>query len=259
MKYTKKRNIRIPDYIYGILSLVIFITVWCLISSSKAGKIFASPIRVLEAMQAKIENGDLTRHTTASLYRALMGFSLAFMCALPVSFLMGWYRPFRLIVEPWVKFIKSIPPIAYIPLIIVAQGIGTSAKVTVIFIASFLVMVISIYQGVVGVDNTIIKAARVLGDNDFKLFYRVIIPASFPHILVGMRLGMSAALTTLVAAELTGAQEGLGQMIQEASMYFQMDVVLLGILIIGIIGFSLDRVIALFERRLTGWQETRKV
>ena len=70
---------------------------------------------------------------------------------------------------------------------------------------------------------------------------------------------MSAALTTLVAAELTGAQEGLGQMIQEASMYFQMDVVLLGILIIGIIGFSLDRVIALLERRLTGWQETRKV
>lgn len=245
--------------LFRFLSFAIFMAVWIAISSSSAGKIFASPAKVCRAFAAKSVDGVIWTHITASLSRALGGFSLAFVCALPVSFLMGWYKPFRLIVEPWVKFIKSIPPIAYIPLVIVAQGIGESAKITVIFIGSFLVMVISIYQGVIGVDNTLIKAARVLGSHDFQIFYRVIIPSSLPHILVAMRLGMSAALTTLVAAELTGAQIGLGQMIQEASMYFQMDVVLLGILIIGIIGFLMDRIIALLERRITGWQETRTV
>lgn len=255
----KKKTRSRSTVLYSVLSVVIFMAIWMFISSTKAGRIFASPVRVVEAFVKKAQNGAIWIHIFSSLYRALSGFLLAFACALPVSFLMGWYRPFRLIVEPWVKFIKSIPPIAYIPLIIVAQGIGESAKITVIFIACFLVMVIAVYQGVVGVDNTLIKAARVLGSNDFQIFYRVIMPSSLPHILVGMRLGLSAALTTLIAAELTGAQVGLGQMIQEASMYFQMDVVLLGIIIIGIIGFLLDRMVAVLERRLTGWQETRKV
>ena len=243
----------------SVLSFVIFMGLWVAISSSNAGKIFASPWVVAATFLAKAKTGEIWVHIFASLSRALAGFLLAFVCALPVSFLMGWYRHFRLIVEPWVKFIKSIPPIAYIPLVIVAQGIGESAKITVIFIGSFLVMVIAVYQGVISVDNTLIKAARVLGSNDFEIFYRVVMPASLPHILVGMRLGLSAAMTTLVAAELTGAQVGLGQMIQEASMYFQMNVVLLGIILIGIMGFLLDRTVAFLERRLTGWQETREL
>lgn len=256
-KKSSARNV--STVFYTILSFVIFMALWIFISTGPAGKIFASPSAVVRTFVAKTENGVIWKHIFASLYRALCGFFLAFVCSLPVSFLMGWYRPFRLIVEPWIKFIKSIPPIAYIPLIIVAQGIGESAKISVIFIGAFLTMTITIYQGVVGVDNTLLKAARVLGSKDFEIFYRVTIPASLPHILVAMRLGLSASLTTLIAAELTGAQIGLGQMIQEASMYFQMNVVLMGILIIGIIGFTLDRLVAVLERRLTGWQETRKV
>lgn len=243
---------------YSLLSLAAAMLLWTIVSSTKAGKVFASPNRVWAAFVKKTASGDLWVHVRASLSRSLTGFSIALACALPVSFLMGWYRRFRLIVEPWIKFIKSIPPIAYIPLVIVALGIGESAKIMVIFIGSFLVMVISIYGGVVSVDNTLIKAARVLGANDFHVFLKVVVPASLPHILTAMRLGMTASLTTLIASELTGAQVGLGQMIQEASMYFQMDVVLLGILIIGIMGLLLDRLIALLERRLTGWQEVRK-
>ncbi|HHU18557.1 MAG TPA: ABC transporter permease, partial [Clostridiales bacterium] len=252
------KNKKFLQYFYNILSFTIFVAIWIFISSTKAGKIFASPMKVLSIFYDKASDGSIWVHIFSSLYRAVSGFLLAFVCALPVSFLMGWYRPFRSIVEPWVKFIKSIPPIAYIPLIIVAQGIGESAKVTVIFIAAFLVMVISVYQGVIGVDYTLIKAGRVLGSNELQTFIKIVIPSSLPHILVGVRLGLAASLTTLVAAELTGAQVGLGQMIQEASMYFQMDVVLMGILIIGIIGFIFDRLVAFLERRLTGWQETRK-
>lgn len=257
---TEKKSFFKPELIYSLISLGAAIFFWVAVSGSEiGGKVFASPQQVWKAALELIQNGKLWIHTRASLSRSLTGFSLAFICAIPVAFLMGWYKPVRLILEPWVKFVKSIPPIAYITLIIVAQGVGEAAKITVIFIGAFLVMVINIYQGVKNVDNTLIKAARVLGANDFVVFIKVVIPSSLPFILVGMRLGMASSLTTLIAAELTGAQVGLGQMIQEASMYFKMDVVLLGILIIGIVGTILDKLISVLENILTSWQETRSI
>lgn len=171
---------------------------------------------------------------------------------------MGWYSLFRAFAEPWIQFFRTIPPIALIPLVIVAEGVGENAKVTIIFFATFLVMVISIYQGVRNVDVTLIKAAKVLGAKDRDIFLEVIVPASFPYILVGVRLGLATGLTTLIASELTGASNGLGNMIMEASLYFKMDVVILGIIIIGILGFILDKIVLLLERKLTGWQEIRK-
>lgn len=244
---------------YSMISLIGFLGLWIVISHTKAHTVFATPIEVWNALVEMMESGKLIVHITSSLSRSLTGFILAFICALPVSFLMGWYRPCRLIFEPWVKFVKSIPPIAYITLVIVAQGVGESAKITVIFIGAFLVMVINIYQGVRNVDSTLIKAAQVLGAKDLTIFFQVVLPASLPFILVGMRLGLASSLTTLIAAELTGAQVGLGQMIQEASMYFQMDIVLMGIVIIGLIGTVLDQIVNWLERRLTAWQETRSV
>lgn len=246
-------------WLYGLMSLGAAIALWIIISQSNANVVFANPKEVWNAFLAGMGSGKLPLHIWASVRRSLSGFILAFFCSLPVAFVMGWYRPVRLLLEPWVKFVKSIPPISYITLIIVGLGVGEAAKVTVIFIGSFLVMVINIYQGVRNVDNTLIKAAHVLGAGDMAIFFKVVIPASLPYVMVAARLGLASSLTTLVAAELTGAQMGLGQMIQEASMYFKMDIVLMGIIIIGIVGTILDRAISLLERRLTAWQEVRSV
>ncbi len=258
---TKKNSFKIgvPSVVYSLISLAAAVLLWILISSTKANVVFAAPSEVFSALVKLYESGKLFAHIKASLSRSLTGFVLAFICALPVAFLLGWYKPLQLIFYPWIKFVKSIPPISYISLVIVAQGVGEEAKVTVIFIGSFLVMVINIFQGVQNVDVTMIKAARVLGANDFVIFKKVVIPASLPFILVGMRLGLASSLTTLIAAELTGAQLGLGQMIQEASMYFRMDVVLMGIILIGVFGTILDQIVSFLERRLTAWQETRTV
>ena len=98
-----------------------------------------------------------------TLFRVIAGFSLGFVISIPIAFLMGWYAPFRNLVAPWVQFVRNIPPLAYIPLVITGAGVGEKAKVIVIFIASFLVLVVTIYQGVCNVDATLIKAARVLG------------------------------------------------------------------------------------------------
>lgn len=170
---------------------------------------------------------------------------------------MGWYGPVRNLFAPWVQFIRNIPPLAYIPLVILGAGVGEKAKIIVIVIASFLVSVVTIYQGVCNVDVTLIKAARVLGASSKDIFLTVVIPASTPFILVAARLGLSSSLTTLIAAELTGASRGLGMMIQKAQSYYDRETMLLGILIIGVIGIIFERIVYFLERRLTGWQETQ--
>ena len=111
---------------------------------------------------------------------------------------------------------RTIPPIALIPMVILLMGTGEKAKITVIFITAFLVMTVTIYQGIRNLDYTLVKAAYTFGANDFSIFVRVVVPYTFPYILTAARLGVSTALTTLIAAEMTGTFYGLGSMIQTA-------------------------------------------
>ena len=245
-------------YIYTAISVILALILWHVVANSIAGAVIASPMDTINSFFREMTSGRLLKHISISLFRVATGFSLAFVVAIPIAFLMGWYVPIQLLLEPIIQFIRNIPALAYIPLIVVAQGVGESAKITVIFISTFLVMIITVYQGVREVDNTLIKAARVLGAKDKDIFFRVVIPAAIPYILVGTRLGLGSALTTLIAAELTGSDAGLGQMIQEASLYFRMDLVMLGIIVIGIIGVTLNMIVGLIEQKLTIWQEKVK-
>ncbi|MEC0370158.1 ABC transporter permease [Paenibacillus chibensis] len=241
------------------LSVICGILIWYAVSKiPSVGAIITDPIRIAKTLFTEAKAGSLWTNISASMLRVLGGFALGLVVAIPVAFVMGWYQNIRAVIEPWIQFFRTIPPIALIPLVIVSQGIGESAKIAVIFIATFLVMVISIFQGVRNVDPTLIKAARVLGANDRHIFFEVVVPASFPYILVGVRLGLASAWTTLVAAEMTGANKGLGNMVMEASLYFRMDLVIMGIFVIGVIGLAMDKGVLYLERRLTGWQELRQ-
>lgn len=245
--------------VLNIISILLAVLIWQLLSLIPSVHVFlVGPFETLVTFVDQVRRGTMFVDIGYSLFRVLGGFSLALFAAIPIAFLMGWYPRASALIEPMIQFFRTIPPIAMIPLVIVALGVGESAKIVVIFWASFLVMVVTIYQGVRQVDITLIKAARVLGAKDKDIFFHVIVPASTPYILVGIRLGLAAALTTLIAAELTGAQVGLGEMIQSASLYFKMDVVILGIVVIGIIGFSLDKFVLFLERKLTGWQEIKE-
>jgi NitT/TauT family transport system permease protein len=187
----------------------------------------------------------------------LIGFALGTLLAIPVGFLMGWYTVARGLMEPYVQFFRTIPPLAMIPLAIVFLGIGEVPKVFVITLAAFLVSVISTYQGVVNVDKVLINAARVLGASDAQVFRRVVIPASSPFILVGMRTGLGAAWSTLVAAELIAAQEGLGHRMQQAQVYYDLETIFVALITIGLTGLVMDRILLRLEAHLTGWQERR--
>ncbi|GGE26023.1 ABC transporter permease [Pullulanibacillus camelliae] len=260
MEIKKKRLSlsRIDNRIMVIISLALGIIAWFLLALiPSVSTIITNPIILIKTFISELENGLISDIYT-SIFRVLSGFLLGLVVAIPIAFLMGWYGTFRSLTEPWIQFFRTIPPIALIPLVIVAFGVGESAKIAVIFVATFLVMVVSIYQGVRNVDPTLIKAARVLGANDKDIFFEVVVPASFPYILVGVRLGLASAWTTLVAAEMTGASKGLGNMIMEAGTFFRMDQVILGIVLIGIIGFIMDKLVLYLEKKLAGWQEVSK-
>ena len=256
MQRFKLRHKTLYQTICLCLSAAIAILAWWALSSVPSiSTVIVSPARVWAALCKNLASGVLVMHIRDSLLRVILGFALGLVCSIPVAFLLGWYDSFRVIVEPWIQFLRTIPPIALIPIIIATFGIGTSAKVAIIFFAVFLTMVVTIYQGVKNVDATLIKAARVFDANDAQIFVNVVVPAAVPY--TGIRLGLASALTTLVAAELTGSSTGLGTMIQQAGMYFQMDVVLMGIIVIGVIGFLFDKLVLLLERKLTGWQEVK--
>ena len=239
----------------SIASLVGGIALWWLLCL--LGFQLPTPAEVLARGVELARSGVLWTDTWASLRRVLTGFALGTVAAIPIGFLMGWYAPVRAVLDPWIQFFRMIPPLAIIPLAIVLLGIDEGPRIFVIFLASFLANVVSAYQGVVSVDKTLINAARVLGAKDGTIFLRVVVPASTPFLLVGMRIGLGAAWATVVAAELIAAQDGLGRSMQKAQLYYQIDTIFVGLVMIGLLGLAMDRLLLLAEKKLTGWQERR--
>ncbi|MEG2350406.1 MAG: ABC transporter permease, partial [Hungatella sp.] len=144
---------KIPNQVWMLISVIAAFVLWIVIASTEAGGVvFAEPWEVFAKFTAKVADGTLWPHVYISLFRVITGFSLGFIASIPIAFLMGWYAPFRNLVAPWIQFVRNIPPLAYIPLIITGAGVGEKAKIIVIFIASFLVLVVTIYQGVCNVD-----------------------------------------------------------------------------------------------------------
>lgn len=262
MKETEKKKLsgKIPKSVWVLLSLLAAILVWYLLSiGPKTARSFPFLNRVLPAILTMVDRGVLAKDISSSLISVFAGFLLGFLCSLPVSFLMAWYTPVQKILEPWIQFIRNIPALAYVPLIVISAGVGRKPQVIVIWIATFMTMTITIYQGIKNIDATLIKAARVLGANDLDIFRRVVIPATVPFIITAVRLGMGSALTTLIAAESTGAMAGMGMRIRSLSNTFETAPMLLYIILIGVIGMGLGKIIDLLERRMTGWQEKREL
>lgn len=254
----KKREI--PSQVWMLISFITALGVWYILSIiPSTSRSFPNVIVTLQQIGVMYGRGVLITDIVSSLISVTCGFALGFVIALPVAILMAWYKPVRNIIEPWIQFIRNIPPLAYVPLIVICAGVGRKPQIIVITIATFLTMCITIYQGVINIDETLIKAARVLGASDRDIFIRVMAPASLPFILTAIRLGSSVALTTLIAAESTGAMAGLGMRIRSLNNNFEAKPMLLYIIIIGIIGISVEKLIKLMERKLTGWQERREL
>ncbi len=249
---------RWKTFLVGFVGVVCIIGIWWLyaIIREAGGQTswLSSPDLVWQAFVQTVSNGILWKHLSYSLQRILIGYLLALVSSIPVAFIMAWYKPFRAFLDPFIQFMRCIPPIAYVPIVVAAFGPGEESKYFIIWLAVFLTMTVTIYQGVRNVDLTLVKAAYTFGARDRNLFLGVIVPSAFPFILTAMRLGVGAAMTTLVAAELTGATYGLGSYINTMGSNLAMNYAVMGILVLGFFGILFDKVLLVIEKRLTRWK-----
>ncbi|MEJ8859616.1 ABC transporter permease [Variovorax robiniae] len=213
-----------------------------------------APHEVLEKF-VELSQDRLWRDIWMSTQRVFVGVALGTLLAVPVGFCLGWYKGLRSFMDPVINFFRALPPIALIPLVIVYFGIGEAAKTVILFYASFFAAVIVMYEGIAQISPIFIRVARTLGANDAEIFGKVIVPLTIPHILTAVRVALGVAWATLVASELIAAQQGLGALIQNASSFFQLDIIYVGIICIGFIALSMDLVLRLVTRRLVAWQD----
>jgi NitT/TauT family transport system permease protein len=190
-----------------------------------------------------------------STERVFIGVALGIVAAVPVGFVLGWYRGMRTFIEPLVNFFRALPPIALIPLVIVYFGVDETAKIAILFYASFFSGVIVMYEGIAQISPIYVRVARTLGATDAEIFRRVIVPLTVPHMLTALRVALGVAWATLVASELIAAQRGLGSLIQNAASFFQLDIIYVGIICIGFIALFMDLALRMVARRLVAWQE----
>jgi len=190
-----------------------------------------------------------------STQRVFVGVALGVTVSIPVGFCLGWYKGLRTFIDPVINFFRALPPIALIPLVIVYFGIGEVAKTVILFYASFFAGVIVMYEGIAQISPIYVRVARTLGANDLEIFGKVIVPLTIPHILTAVRVALGVAWATLVASELIAAQQGLGALIQNASSFFQLDIIYVGIICIGLIALTMDLALRAATRRLVAWQD----
>jgi len=217
------------------------------------------PVQALwEALVELLRHGysgrSLLAQVSASVGRALAGFALAVVIGVPVGIWLGTRRGFDAAVSPFLTFMRPIPPIALVPLFTFYFGIGEASKVALIFLTAFLYLTVSTASGVKGVPADLILASRSLGLTSRQIFFSVIMPAASAQILTGMRISMTLSWTLVVAAELIAAQVGLGFMIMDATTFYRIPVVFIGIIVIGLIGLALESALLMVERRALHWR-----
>jgi NitT/TauT family transport system permease protein len=240
-----------------ILPFAALILVWWLLRASGLINpgLLPSPFVVMAHFWTDLIHGDLAVNILMSVQRVLAGLLIGTIAAVPVGFLIGWYHPIRRLIDPLINFFRALPPIALIPLVIVYLGIGEVAKIAILFYASFFAAVIVMYEGMAAISPIYIRVARTLGATDLEIFWRVMVPLTVPHMLVALRVALGVCWATLVAAELVAAQQGLGAMIQNASSFFDLNTIYLGIICIGTLALLMDMALRRLSSRLVAWQD----
>ncbi len=210
--------------------------------------------RLTEIASVGYRNSTLAEHLGYSLFRVIVGFVLGALVGIPLGYAMGLSNWFRGWFDPIVEFMRPVPPLALIPLVIIWAGIGESGKIILLFLAALWIMAIAARSGVSGVRISKVHAAYSLGASKWQIMRHVIIPNSLPEIFTGARVAMGVCWGTVVAAELVAAEKGAGMMIMVASKFQSTDIVLMGIILIGIIGFTIDMLMRQAEKWLVPWK-----
>ncbi len=217
------------------------------------GYVIPSPERVLSSMWSMLLDGSLLRHASASFMRVIWGFAIASFVAIPLGFAIGLSRSLERWIESTLDFMRHVPPLAIMPMVILWFGIGEVSKVVVVFMATFFPILLNTQSGVAGCDPKLLEVGKAFGLSKGDRFIRILVPSALPSILLGMRLGLSYSWRSLIGAELIAAASGIGYVIHDAEQLSRSDVILVGVLLLGVAGSLSDFLFTVLSRRLTPW------
>lgn len=243
-------------------SILLFFALWEL--APRAGGLLetfvAPPSAVIRTLRELLGNGELSGHVAVSLGRAITGFSVAVLVAVPLGFLLGGsFRTFERIVNPVLKFLGQLNPFSLFPLFIMLFGIGELSKGAMIFWVCVWPILFTTITGVKGIDPLLIRSARSMDTRGVRLFIKVILPAASPAIFTGLKMGLGTAFFMLIAAEMIGASRGLGWLVWNAQINFQIPRLFAATVVISVLGLTLNFLLEQFERWLFGWRATAKI
>jgi taurine transport system permease protein len=247
------------SFLLSSLSVATLLAAWVLVTHMGwANELFLpKPEAVWNAFAKTMTKGyqgsTLLEHVGTSLYRILVAFALACLVGIPIGVLMGASRDARALLNPLIEFYRPLPPLGLYTLLVMWLGIGETSKLSLLFLAGLPGIVISTIQAVTTIDRIYIRAAQSLGASRRNLLFEVYLPAAGPMILAGMRISLGFTYTVLVAAEIVAASAGLGWMIWDAAKFLMSDIVIMGLIVLGLTGVALDFAMRLIGRVLMPW------
>lgn len=226
------------------------LTIWQLASVLYGPEIIPGPIDTWRGGQELLSDGSLIRYIGISFYRVFVGWVLGSIIAIPIGLIIGKVSAIRMFAEPFLNFIRFIPPIAFITLFLVWFGIGEQSKIALILYATLFIVVMNTLTGVLSVEEDKIRAARSMGASEWQILLHVIVPATTPYIFTGIRLAMGTSYMAIIGAEMIASNEGVGFLIWNSRLFFRTDWIFVGLISLGLMGFVTDRLVGWFGRRV---------
>lgn len=240
----------------GATSVVLFVLLWQV--SADRGWInplfTSSPRAIVAAFKELLANGQLALHVSASAQLFVVGFLLSVLIAIPLGVIMGWYRWFDAVLDPFVSVLYATPRIALIPLVLVWAGIGFEARLIIVVLAAVFPLLINTIAGVRATDPDLLRVARSFQATDLAIFRTIVLPGAVPYIVAGLRHGINQALIGVVVAEFFGGSVGIGYLITSAGLQLRTDIAFVGVFIVAGTALVLTGLLRVLEARLTAWR-----
>ena len=259
----KKKKFNAIKFAVGALAIACFLSVWFFATrdGTTLGKLMPNPAevasRLMEATYEKIGPMTIWGHMWNSMRRVLVGFCIASVSGILLGLAMGWNRTCEAIFRPIFELLRPIPPLAWISLAIVWFGLGEGGKYFIIFVSGFSNVTINVYTGAKAVDPELIGAAKMLGCSNRRIFTSIVLPSSVPYIFTGLQIAISSSWAAVVAAEMVRSTNGIGWLITAGQSIGDMGQVMVGIIVIGVVGFLLATIMRGVESKLCAWSRVQ--
>lgn len=233
----------------GVITWIGVLLIWSIAAAFSDPQFLPSPLLTLQGAVELASDGSLFIYMLYSFVRVIIGWTLGNLVAIPLGLLLGSNKTIRTLIEPIINFVRFIPPLAFITLFMLWFGIGEQSKIFLIMYATFFVVTINTLTGVLSISQDKIRSAQSMGASKWQTLQYVIVPASIPYIFTGAKLAMGSSFMAIVGAEMVAANEGIGFMIWNARLYFHTDWIFVGLVVLGLMGFLMDRLFTLFGRK----------